>query len=62
MGRMETRGNGTFVFSLTREQTLEKEFLVSQKKLLVSTLEVSVPESHLNGEDPVINAFRYTEG
>lgn len=59
---MGTRGKGTFMSPLTRKQTLEKEFLVSQKKLLASVLEVSVPESHLNGEDPVINAFRYTEG
>lgn len=61
MERMGIRGNGTFMFPLTRKQTLE-EFLVSQKKLLALVLEVSVPESHLNGEDPVINAFRYTEG
>lgn len=59
---MGARGNGTFMLSLMREQILEKEFLVSQKKLLVSIWEVSVPESHPDGEDPVINAFRYIDG
>lgn len=62
MGGIGTRGNGTFVFPLTREQILEKEFPVSQKKLLVSIWEVPVPESHPDEEDAVINAFRYIDG